>query len=192
MTMDVLAGMRELLGQASRHIARNGRCAHCGRPLGWGVEQCRPVPSGWYCWADGLIYDPDRLIAPTPDPVGEAEKAVIDRYAPQLAAAAKDVDEALAVYTSAEQQAHRALMRAVEAGVTPAQVGVLMPLPPGNSRQADDAERRKLVWAAEQAQAAKSAAAERLRAARVRLHALEARCDHERRAARNSTEGEAA
>lgn len=157
------------------------RCEHCGRPVGNEVEQCRQVRSGWYCWMRGLIFDVSSAIMPTADPIGEAEQAVLDEYAPHLAAAQKAVDDGLASYTLA-QQAHRAgLFEGAEINVGP------LLIPPSKNRtmrQASEAERKRMARRLETLGQGEETTGLRLQKARRKLQHLEAQCDHKRRVAR--------
>lgn len=168
--------------KASSDHSKSSRCPHCGRPVGAGVEQCRSAPGGWWCWQQGLMYDPSQFIAPTPRPIGEAEAEVIAEYAPKISDAEKVVDEALAVYTIAQQTYHRALYEAAEIGV-----GDLI-IPPGQQsgrmRQASEAEREQMLRRLKTLKKGVDTTSERLQKARRKLNHLHAWCDHKQRIAR--------
>jgi len=85
---------------ASFTATGSGRCPDCGQPAG---RRCREGSMGWYCWTSGkLRIDPDKLIHPTPDPIGPLEQAVIDSLAEPMASAQARVDAALVKFTETQ------------------------------------------------------------------------------------------
>ncbi|MEV4183100.1 hypothetical protein AB0J28_16880 [Streptosporangium canum] len=173
-----------LLGE-NKAQTRADRCRHCRRPVGHKVGHCRPTNDGhWWCWTKStIVYDPSKLIGPTPAPIGEAEQAVIDSYAPRIADAQKAVDEALATYTVAQQTHHAVLSEAQEIGVFSQQVGI--PLKPGTQRrEATHAQRLAMQRRLELLYQGETEMSARLSAARVELNRLESWYAHRRRMAR--------
>lgn len=172
---------------SAENKAASERCHRCGRPVGYGAKRCRPMPSGWFCWRDGLVIDPSKLLGPAPDPIGEAEQEVIDRFAPQIAEAQQAVDEALASYTMADMAHQRALIEATAAGANTGPRGAMLSPADYPAREPTQARRHVLEAAESRLYRARSAAGERLGAARRTLIRIEERCHLERRAAARET-----
>lgn len=164
--------------------AAGERCPHCRRPVGSGVEQCRPSPMGWWCWARGLVVDPSMLVVPAPDPVGAAEQAAIEEWAARIADAEKRVDERLAKFTVTEIAEGMRRREAAEVDAPPARtfmgsVGVWL-------RESTDGRvaAQEALTRLEDATKARKTALARLASARVELHRLQDRREFDRQAAR--------
>lgn len=161
------------------------RCPHCRRPVGDGVEMCRPAPAGWWCWQNGLIYDPSKFVEPTPDPISPAEQEVIDEWSPKVAEAAKVVDAALVIFTAVQGDHRHTWEQAIEVGVTTVgSSGMAVQNLAMRVRPATESERRKRTKAVEASKIRMEKATAKLMGARRTLQRLEDRLDVERRAAR--------
>lgn len=163
------------------------KCRHCSRPIGDKVGHCRPTREGnWWCWTEmKTFYDPAKLIAPTLDPIGEAEQAVIDLFAQPIVDAQLAIDTALASYTIAQLAHHAGLSEAQEIGVSSRHVAI--PVRPGmRHREATDMQRRVMVRRLDLLFQGEEEAAARLSAARGELNRLEDRRDRKRRTVRDA------
>ncbi|MFD3698509.1 hypothetical protein ACFWUZ_20560 [Streptomyces sp. NPDC058646] len=166
-----------------------GQCRTCGRPLN--PDGCRDERLGWYCIIWGLRLDtsrirPPRLIHPTPDPVSVAEQAIIDEYAPRLAAAEAALGQAQQEWTAAQHSVQQAALAAARLGVgTRLSVAVLDPHNLLKTRKnSPESDRHALIHAENQAADRFKEAERALDAARNRLNDLQRRQEREQRATR--------
>ncbi len=168
--------------------AAPARCPHCRRPVGDEVEHCRPTRAGhWYCWQNGLIYDPSKFVTSAPRPIGSAEQEAIDRWASPIADAEKVVDERLVSFTAAELAYTHAsqAVTAVGASETLTYAGALRV----SLREREDDRTAAARYKAQSKLAAASLtrgkALNRLTAARVELQRLQMRQERDQLAGRH-------
>ncbi|MDO0937399.1 hypothetical protein QQY66_38845 [Streptomyces sp. DG2A-72] len=165
----------------------SAQCPHQGCEAdGWAIEgkgRFAGQTIAWYCRADGRIEL--FSVPPKSDPLGKAEQAVVDRYAPQIAEATRAEEEAAEAYMQASQAWTSATVARVQAENDPGSVGYG---PDGwTFRQHPDLG--ELRTAESQAREALDEAESLLSKARGRTAKVHRACDQDRLCARDKDRG---